>query len=92
MQAGADEITGLGQHPIAVERVEILVVDVQNQVDRLRSRRGRQVRNRSCLGDIEPGRHAQLGADDLVGVKLEVADLLGVTVLEDLEIVFGQGW
>ena len=57
----------------------------------MRSSRRRRVRDRCCLGDIGPRRHPQLGADDLAGEELEVADLLGITVLEDLKIVFRQG-
>ncbi len=34
MKALADEVGGLGQHPVAVQRVEILGVDIQGDIDR----------------------------------------------------------
>ena len=89
----ADEAAQLAEHPVAVERLQVVVVDQDHHPHRLdlgqrrrlelRPRLGRGRQRRAFLGLV-------VGADELLGVELEVGDRALLAVVEDAEVVPGQ--
>ena len=96
----ADEGPDLAHHPVAVERPEVEVVDVDDQPQPLVLRRlhqlasGARERRRSAGRRRNAGAACASSAAGVVGLAgvdgVEVGDLHRPVVLEELEVVLGQ--